>query len=436
MEEGNMVTQKIRIYPSKEQKELFRKCFGAHRFFYNKTVALINKKYEDKKKEFNECKTCVHCKADKLEEKLVCEKHIDKPLPWKLNISLISLRKEVMSNDEELKEDEFWQKEIPYDTRQLAIKDCVSAYKSCITNKIRGNIQQFKLNFISRNKPSKIFWVDDGAVKIKNTQIHIFQRRLNKNCILRTRKQEKEKLPEKIESDSKILYDRGAYYLVITKKQDKVELVKKEDSLINSIALDPGVRTFQTGYSPDGTTYKMGEYQIQQMKTMHKKIDTLKSIKDTTKKRRTKYNLKKKILKLEFKLFNITNNLHNQCASMLSRTYNNILLPTFGTSKMLQGDLCSTVNRRLQGLSHYRFQQKIKHLCKKYNSNLYLVDESFTTKTCGCCGNIKEDVGSSKVYNCDKCLYTCDRDIHGARNIWLKTYSEYGTMMYVPQTFA
>ncbi len=427
-----MVTQKIRIYPNKQQKELFNKCFGAHRFFYNKTISLINKKYECKRKEFTDSKTCIHCTDDKFEDKFVCQKHLNKPLPWKLNITHFSLRKEIMKNDDKLETDELWQKEIPHATRDLSIKDGVTSYKSCITNKKRGNIQQFKLNFISRKKSSKIFWVDDKALKIKNKKIYIFQKRLNKNCILRTRNLQKEKLPEKINSDSKIFYDRGAYYLVITKYQEKIELVEKENNLLNSISLDPGVRTFQTAYSPNGNVYKMGEFQIEQMKSIHKKIDLLKSVKELSKKRRTKYNLKKKILKLEFNLFNITNNLHNQCASMLARTYNNILLPTFGTSMMLQGDLCSSVNRRMQGLSHYKFQQKMRQLCNKYNSNLYLIDESFTTKTCGCCGYTKDDVGSSKIYKCDKCPYTCDRDIHGARNIWLKIYSENGTMMCVP----
>lgn len=432
MEKENIVTQKIRFYPNQGQKILFNKCFGAHRFFYNKTIALINKKYEDRKQEFNNLKTCVHCKSNKMDNSLTCEKHSNKPLPWKLNISLISLRKEIMNNDDELTNEEMWQKEVPYDTRQLAIKDAITAYKSCVTNKIRGNISHFKLNFISRGKTSKIFWLDDGAVKIKNNKIHIFQRRLNKNCLLRIRKSQERKLPDKITSDCKILYDRGAYYLVITKEINNIENLRKENTLENSISLDPGVRTFQTCYSPDGTIYKMGEYQINQMKNIHNKIDKLKSIKDTSKNKKTKRNLKKKILKLEFKLFNITNNLHNQCGSMLAKTYNTIFLPTFGTSKMLQGDLCSNVNRRMQGLSHYRFQQKMKHLCVKYNSNLVLVDESFTTKTCGCCGNINENVGSSKVYTCKECHYTCDRDIHGARNIWIKTYTENGTMMYVP----
>ena len=91
---------------------------------------------------------------------------------------------------------------------------------------------------------------------------------------------------------------------------------------------------------------------------------------------------------------------------------------------MLQGSMINSITkRRMQGLSHFQFQEKLKYLCKKHGNKLYLVDESYTTKTCGCCGNINNNVGSSHIYKCNKCNYEADRDIHGARNIWIKTYT-------------
>ena len=57
-----------------------------------------------------------------------------------------------------------------------------------------------------------------------------------------------------------------------------------------------------------------------------------------------------------------------------------------------------------------------------------------TTKTCGCCGHIWNNVGGSKVYKCqnENCNYELDRDVHGARNILIKYYSQYGSMMHDP----
>ena len=64
---------------------------------------------------------------------------------------------------------------------------------------------------------------------------------------------------------------------------------------------------------------------------------------------------------------------------------------------------------------------KSKFKCKEYKRKLILVNESFTSKTCTKCGNLKNDLGSSKVYNCKNCGISIDRDHNGARNILLKT---------------
>ncbi len=416
--------------------KLLNKCFSAHRYFYNKAVAEINTRYENRKKEFTESKTCIHCRNEKMENSFSCEKHQSTHIKWKLDINLASIRKSVMKNDEELKfgnKKEKWQIEIPYDTRQLAIKDAVSAYNSCVSNFKNGNIKKFKLKYVSRFKPTQIFWIDKDALKIKNSNLHLFVERLgNRKFInkskLRVRNKSKNLIPEKIISDSKMLYDRGAWYIV-TSIADKTEKVNQP---YTSIALDPGVRTFQTGYSPDGCLYKMGEEKSKLICSLYDKIDRLRSVRDTTEEKRTKKNVKRRLAKLEFKVRGLINDLHNQTGSMLSKNYKTILLPNFKTSQMLdssndepgKASLSSAAKRKMQGLAHYRFQQKLSHLSQKYGSRMILVSEAYTTKTCGFCGMIKENVGSAKIYNCDNCFYIVDRDFHGARNIWIRNFLE------------
>lgn len=425
-----MISRKFRFYPNQVQKAFFRKCFGTHRYFYNKAIQEINDRYNKKKQEYNEKKTCLHCDEPKEEASWMCKEHQTKKIPWNLDISLISLRKAIMKSDKEIKDTvDDWQREIPYDTRQLAIKDAVSAYKSCITNKVRGNIDNFSLRFLSRKKPSRIFWINDSALKTQNGKIQLFQRRLKEDGFLRFRKRVQRKLPTTIDHDSKIFYDRGAYYLILTIDPTKWYT---NTPVHDIVSLDPGVRTFQTGYSPSGVCMKMGEDKLVKLHCLQKRIDHLKGIKDKTKQRKTKWHLRNRIRKLWRQSSMLIDDLHNQTCSRLILNFKTILLPSFGTSKMLsESTLHSKTKRDMSGLAHYRFKCKLETMCKRNGRILNIVDESYTTKTCGSCGNIHSNVGSDKIYKCLQCPYTLDRDLHGARNIYIKFRT--GMTTHVPE---
>lgn len=417
-------TQKIRIYPNTTQKALFHKCFGAHRYFYNRAVAEIKNRFEKRKAEFQNMEHCVLCTKPKDEGSWVCSNHQNKPLPWKLSITLPSLRAAVMQSDADTKGTTMsWQAEVPYDTRQLAIKDAISAYRSCTTNLARGNIEQFEMHF-QRRTSRRIFWIDDSALVRKTGQWRVFQQRLKIDSTLRIRKKDLQKMPPSNKHDAKIMYDRGAYYLILSVDDDTKDTVRERRQPI--VALDPGVRTFLTGYSPTGVSFKVGENQISQMKRLHERIDHLRSVRTRVSKRRTRWRIKQRLETMERALFGVVNDMHNQTTAALTRNYDTILLPTFGTSEMLMGGcIASTTKRRMQGLSHYSFQQKLIRQCKKNGCTLYLVGEEYTTKGCGGCGKLRV-VGGDKIYSCPHCGYTMDRDVHGARNILIKTCSTFG----------
>ena len=191
------------------------------------------------------------------------------------------------------------------------------------------------------------------------------------------------------------------------------------------VSLDPGVRSFQTGYSPSGMAFKVGEQQIALLKKLHAKLDILRSNRDKAASKKRQH-LRSRCLDMELDIKNTVANLHNQTGSFLTKHYDTILLPEFGTSVMQQGkELRSSTKRNMWTLSHYKFQEKLKELCSRTGATLYIVQEYFTTKTCGQCG-ILQNVGSSEVYRCSQCSYCMDRDIHGARNILLKHITQYG----------
>jgi len=81
-------------------------------------------------------------------------------------------------------------------------------------------------------------------------------------------------------------------------------------------------------------------------------------------------------------------------------------------------------NRLLNLFSHYKFKEKLKHNSKKYNCNLNITTEEYTTKTCGACGNINNFIGASKLFWCLKCNIEMERDYQAARNILIKTITQ------------
>ena len=78
-------------------------------------------------------------------------------------------------------------------------------------------------------------------------------------------------------------------------------------------------------------------------------------------------------------------------------------------------------NKRLLGLQHYSFKQK---MLDTVNVKTHIVNEAYTSKTCSSCGEIKYNLGSSKTFHCCQCGMIMDRDFNGARNIYLKYMGE------------
>lgn len=250
----------------------------------------------------------------------------------------------------------------------------------------------------------------------------MFPSRLGPHKYIRVRKRALKGLPNTFERDCKIMKYGPHYYLLYTfDKEIHRSATKSEDC----IALDPGIRTFQTGYSPSGILVKYGERQSTALHALHQKLDALRSLRSKAKQKR-KQRLRKACLRIERVILNTIENLHNQTASHIARQFGTVLLPTFSTSVMQKGTtLSSNTKRDLGSFSHYKFQQKLLGLCNQHHTTLYLVKESFTTKTCGGCGLLR-DVGRAKVFHCTACSYKQDRDVHGARNILLKHITQHG----------
>jgi putative transposase len=71
------------------------------------------------------------------------------------------------------------------------------------------------------------------------------------------------------------------------------------------------------------------------------------------------------------------------------------------------------------------FRKQVEYKCKWYGSILTVVDRFYpSSKTCSCCESIKKTLKlSERVYRCDNCGTSIDRDLNAAINLKKKAES-------------
>jgi len=133
---------------------------------------------------------------------------------------------------------------------------------------------------------------------------------------------------------------------------------------------------------------------------------------------------KKNELLINRKISNQVDDMQWKSISYLVNNYNTILLGDMSAKSIVSNyNNCLNKTQKTACLrtKYYQFQQRLEYKCKINNINYNLINEAYTSKTCSICAIIKEDLGKSKIYICDKCNNVIDRDINGARNIYIKS---------------
>jgi len=426
------VGRKIRFYPSTKLKLYFKQCFGVYRFFYNKAIKYFDDTYKDKCEEIDELFEvyfqCCHyengeyCRKDIYPDygnTYFCKEHLNEKLNFGTTTNFIDLRGRLLTPNKELIEEDKWQQDVPYDLRQLAIKDACSALKTCLTNKIRGNIDKFQLGFKSKKMPNQIF-------KITNTFINLNKKKMfsTYKFSLRTKMNKwVKKRIDKLNDTITIQKEGDKYYFCATFDVD-YEIPKIRP--FNCVSLDPGVRTFLTLYSSDGVIGKLGDNIVDGLTQKGEKVDKLQSlIKKGNFTSKTKRKMKLRCSLLRTKIRNIVTDLHWKSINFLCLNFRTIIIPNFDvTSKVKKlPERARKINnktvRQMLTLSHGKFLERLHYYGNKSETEIIESTEEYTSKTCGKCGKIDEKLGSKKNYKCKNCGYYCDRDINGARNIKL-----------------
>ena len=317
-----------------------------------------------------------------------------------------------------------WVFKTPSAIRGEAMNDLLKAYKSSFALARNRRINHFTMSHRLKNDPSQSIVIKHQFItENTGTSIRFFPTFISGSIVCA------EEIPP-IHHDCRLqwLPQLKQFYLCIplnlpSPDQD-MRLTRPYEQII---ALDPGVRTFMTGYDPNGLCFKWGHSDLKRIYRLCYYLDHLQSLwtqKNIGHKRR--YRLKKAGARLREKIRNLVDDSHKKLANFLCEHYDLIMLPKFETSQMVikrKRKINSKTARAMLTWAHFRFRQRLIAKAREYPGCwIKIVDEAYTSKTCGRCGHINEQLRGKKVFHCSRCDLTIDRDINGARNIFLKNF--------------
>ncbi len=355
--------RRIRIYPTQQQKQLFKQWFGVGRKVYNTCINHFNEKDIEVKE-------------------------------W-MNMSTLVLHS--------LTED--YIKAVPFQIKKIAVKDSYTSWRTnCIKAKQTG--KPFKLRYKSRKNPTQSCYIPKQAVSESGIYYTISGK---------LKFSEREWLKNDI-CDCRLINDHGRWYLSIPQKIRTMP-TENQGSIV---ALDPGVRNFLTYFSEDGRFGWLGIHAFDRILTLNLKRDKLFSKFALTKDKRGKCNLKRTLNRTYHRIQDLVNELHWQCINYLVHNFSVIVFPPFEVKGMTKKGrkLRKSVVRSMLALRFFEFKERLKQKCKECGVLYVEQNESYTSKTNSFTGELIANLGSKEWFTYDG--IKVHRDLNAARNILLR----------------
>jgi putative transposase len=391
----------VRLEPTKEQKEILIGWLGTCRWVYNKAVDSKIESYDE-----------------------LCKRFANNP-----NYEDTVIKDEDGEVKRTILNENGWALKTPMALRQQALRDLDKSRKTNKKNVKSGLISRFDMKHRSKKDKQQSLVLLGQVYKKKGdgfTFYHTFFNKANVSPIIKARGD----LPDKLHHDSRIVRTRlGEWYLKYPTTVSEADVLG-DDSQVPSkriCSLDPGLRTFETIFDFNGAVIEVGANDRAKLFRLALSADDLISRRSSLKGRK-RYTYRKAYLRIFRKITRLVDEIHHKLVKFLIMNYNVIYLPTFNTQEMIKKStskglrkINSNSARMLTAWSHYKFKTRLLYKASLVSHcKVIICDESYTSKTCTCCGKLNDKLGGSKVFKCGSCKMEMDRDFNGARNILLK----------------
>jgi putative transposase len=292
-----------------------------------------------------------------------------------------------------------WTNSVPVQPKDQSINDACKAVKAAKKKfKLTGQFQEVR--FRSKKNPNQNAFIPKTAVTEKGIYHTMFGKLLVS-----------EKIP-KAEHDCRLVLQNDRYFLIIPQDVD----AEACENQAGFVALDPGLRTFLVAYSERGVE-EYGAAAYSRISRLCHALDELigRTVKASG---ASKRRMKKAQMRLRNRIRDSVAELHHKVACFLTRTYKVIAIPEFNFHPM-SGKLFRKTVRGLATLAHGKFRQILASHAEKRSCKIVSQNEAYTSKTCSSCGHIQE-IGSASRWKCHDCGIRHNRDINGARGIFLR----------------
>jgi transposase len=379
--------RKIKLNPTRAQRMTLNRFAHAARYTYNECVAAVNRGDGSNK--------------------------------MKLRNAFVTAKNNDFFADKQ------WLLETPKVIRQQAAFEAAKNFKAAMTNKRNGNIDHFQLGFKTKRTKSYVLglekhlaYKETDSLTFKNGALTILP-----ESVGRIRCFEKPPIVDKPASECSVMRDAyGDFWLLVP-----VTKAVKTAASTATLSIDPGVRTPFSCYSPEARAAYLGGVDT---KRRVEEVQRRVAVTDARVAAAASAGERRKLLRHRLRLFRkyqrVRDDCHWKTIGEMTDRFGTVLLPHLETSRLC-GGLRAKSNRQMFGISHYLFKQRMAEKCEEKGVTFVEADEAYTSKTCGACGALNAGLGSSELFKCPACGLRCHRDLHAARNIYLRWICENGS---------
>lgn len=361
-----LIAYKYRIYPTKKQTVLLEKTFGCCRFVYNQALARKIELYQTEKR----------------------------------GISSFDLIKELVEKKIEFP----WLKEVNSQALQASIQNLDMAYTKFFKDK--KGFPKFK----SKHNNHKSF------TNVQNTTIDFD---LNKIYFPKFKEGVKVKIDRKFEgkikSSTVSKTPSGKYFISILVEENVTNSVPPAPEENLTLGIDLGIKDFAT--FSNGTKIKNPKHLVKQLKKLKRKA------RQHGKKKKGSNNRDKSRIKLARVYEKISNCrkdfLHKLSKSIVeNQDYTSVAMEDLSILNMVKNKKQKAMNRAIYDVGWYIFKEFLKYKCKRKGKNLLIIGRFDPSSKLCTCGKLKQDLTlSDRVWTCDSCGTTHDRDVLASQNI-------------------